>query len=109
MRTICQSLPDEVTSPESFAPAALKALPPSITHLTNRSIHSVRLEDGQVMRITAICGTAWVTLEGDPEDHILSPTSPLTLTGPGLLVMEATHGDVKFSLEIMVGPSTDTP
>lgn len=109
MRTICQTLPYEVTSPESFAPAALEALTPSFASLTNRSIHSIRLEDGQVVRITVISGTAWVTQEGDPEDYILSPTSPLTLTGPGLLVVEAIHGDVKFSLGIMVGPSADTP
>jgi hypothetical protein len=39
--------------------------------------------------LEAICGSAWVTFQGDRKDYLLAPGERLSLTGRGAVVAQA--------------------
>ena len=53
-----------------------------------RETFARRLDDGESLRVRMISGTLWVTLEGDPEDHVLAGGEVRQFEGPGLCVAE---------------------
>ncbi len=51
-------------------------------------IRSQQIPPGETMRVQVIEGTAWITMEGDPEDYVVNTGEVITFPGPGLLVIE---------------------
>ena len=62
--------------------------------LNRRAVASLDLTGGDHLRLTTTDGTAWVTLEGSPDDLVLTSSSPLELVGPGRIVIEALQDDM---------------
>jgi len=65
-----------------------------IIHLLKREVCSILLAEGEEIRIVVASGVAWVTMEGDPEDHVLSGGEGTRLPGPGRLVIESLEGEL---------------
>lgn len=59
-----------------------------IVHLERGSIFSKAMEEGERVSVTVTAGHAWITMEGDAEDHVLTARESREFTGPGLLVIE---------------------
>lgn len=62
--------------------------------LNRRTVASLDLSADDRLRLSTSNGSAWVTLEGSPDDFVLSSSSPLDFTGPGRLVIEALESDM---------------
>lgn len=54
-----------------------------------KRIRSWMLDSAQGILLKGWRGHAWVTMEGDPCDHLLGPGMEIQFFGPGLLVAEA--------------------
>jgi hypothetical protein len=67
--------------------------------LQRGSIFSKSLEAGEHVTARGISGHAWVTMEGDARDHVLSANEELEFTGPGLLVMEGLEQGAHVQLQ----------
>lgn len=72
--------------------------------LRRREVESLDLLPNDRIRLTTRNGTAWITLSGVADDFALTSFSPVELTGPGRLVIEAldenmvVHADVSHPL-----------
>lgn len=64
-------------------------------HLLPRQT-TMRLTEPTRVRTTA--GTLWLTLDGDPVDHVLEPGDSLALDGRAPAVLTALGGDVTVEL-----------
>ncbi|RYD67903.1 MAG: DUF2917 domain-containing protein [Verrucomicrobiaceae bacterium] len=62
--------------------------------LNRRAVASLDLTGGDRLRLTTADGAAWVTIEGSPDDSILTSSSSLEFAGPGRLVIEALESDM---------------
>ena len=63
--------------------------------LRERGIHSIDLAEEEHCRLSIQEGSAWVTMEGCPDDFALTTDHPRAgFTGPGRLVIEALGGGV---------------
>jgi len=71
--------------------------------LNRRAVASLDLSADDRLRLVTRGGSAWVTLEGSPEDFALTPSNPLEFTGPGRLVIEALESDMLVRAEIIPG------
>ena len=69
-----------------------------------REARSLDLSPGDRLRLTTRSGTAWVTLEGTPDDHVLASSSPVNLTGPGRVVLEPLESDMIIRAELLELP-----
>lgn len=67
---------------------------PSTRHLPRQT--ALRLSGPLRVRTTA--GTLWLTLDGDPADHVLEPGDSLALDGRRPAVLTALGGDVTVEL-----------
>lgn len=77
----------------------LPSPPPEIIRLLRRTVRSLDLTENHQVRIKVSGGAAWVTLEGKPDDFLLTVFSPAAVfSGPGRLVIEAVDGDLTASL-----------
>lgn len=56
--------------------------------LAKGAVHSYHIDPDSAMQVRAVAGALWITLEGDPEDHVLEAGKTMTLTSHGLLVAE---------------------
>ena len=56
--------------------------------LAKGAVHSYHIAPDSALQVRAIAGALWITLEGDPEDHVLEDGETMKFTGPGLLVAE---------------------
>lgn len=66
-----------------------RQVPGALTMQLGRGdIFSKMLERGECLAVTVTSGQAWITLEGDAEDHVLGPQEMRVFHGPWLLVME---------------------
>ncbi|HSJ00968.1 MAG: DUF2917 domain-containing protein [Verrucomicrobium sp.] len=65
-----------------------------------KRIRSWVLDSSQSVLLKGYRGQAWVTMEGDPEDHLLRPGMELEFCGPGLLVAEALNDGVIYDWEL---------
>lgn len=73
--------------------------PPEIIRLPRRTVRSLDLTENHQLRIKVSGGAAWVTLEGKPDDFLLTVFSAAAVfSGPGRLVIEAVDGDLTASL-----------
>ncbi|RYD22354.1 MAG: DUF2917 domain-containing protein [Verrucomicrobiaceae bacterium] len=68
------------------------------TDLAARETFARRLEEGEFLRMRVVSGMLWVTLEGDPEDHVLAAGDFRQFDGPGLCVMESIDGGAQFEM-----------
>lgn len=59
-------------------------------------IRSWVLDSTQGILLKGWQGHAWVTMEGDPKDHLLAPGTELQFFGPGLLVVESLDAATLF-------------
>lgn len=67
---------------------------PNAICMKRGQIQSWRIAEGSALNLRTLCGRAWVTMEGDPEDHVVGPGEAAEFDGPGLLVLEALDGGV---------------
>jgi quercetin dioxygenase-like cupin family protein len=79
-----------------LAPSARAVTADVVWTLARGGLRSEHLSAGQHFQLTCLTGECWITLEGDPTDHVLSQGDTLHLTGPGLLVIEALDGPAKI-------------
>lgn len=56
--------------------------------LVKGAVHSWQLAPDTTLRMRAVAGAFWITVEGDPADYVINCGETLTFTGPGLLVAE---------------------
>lgn len=56
--------------------------------LPKGTVYSCRIAPETALQVRAASGALWITLEGDPEDHVLEEGETMTFTGPGLVVAE---------------------
>lgn len=56
--------------------------------LPKGAVYSWHIAPDTAVQLRAVAGALWVTLESDPEDHMLEDGETMTFTGPGLLVAE---------------------
>lgn len=67
-----------------------------VMSLTRRETFSRRLDEGDFLRMRVISGVLWVTIEGDPEDHVLAAGDFRQFDGPGLCVVEGIEDEGEF-------------
>ena len=67
---------------------------PNAVCVKRGQLQSWRIAEGAALSLRTLCGQAWVTMEGDPEDHVVGPGEEAVFDGPGLLVLEALGGGV---------------
>ncbi|HNR52758.1 MAG TPA: DUF2917 domain-containing protein [Deltaproteobacteria bacterium] len=48
----------------------------------------------QGIRVMCASGMIWLTRENDPADHVMGEHSSLSISGPGLIIMEALEDSV---------------
>ena len=65
-----------------------------IIHLPKRNAGAIDLAEDEQVRLVLESGTAWVTLEGDAEDHMLVKEDRARFSGPGRLVIESLEGEL---------------
>lgn len=66
-----------------------KPTPKSPTvQLERGCIFSKLLANGEHVYVAVTSGHAWITLEGDAQDHVLTSHEKREFSGPGLLVIE---------------------
>ncbi len=70
----------------------------SVTASESKPLLSHFLEVGERVLVRVRRGSAWATLEGDPEDHVVEEGSPKAFVGPGLLVVEPLGKDTAFQI-----------
>ncbi len=74
---------------------------PGVISLDRRCVKSLDLLPGECCRLVARTGIGWVTMAGDPIDHVLVPSAILQFIGPGRMVIEAAGEDnLQFEIEI---------
>lgn len=61
-----------------------------------KRIRSWMLDSTQGVWLKGWRGHAWVTMEGDPTDHLLGPGMEIQFFGPGLLVAESLEDATLF-------------
>jgi hypothetical protein len=66
--------------------------------LARGGIFSRPLEKGEQVSVTVTTGHAWITMEGDAEDHVLTTDEEREFTGPGLLVIEGLEQGARIQL-----------
>ena len=71
----------------------------------------VWLKVGAGRHLTNVRGTAWITVDGDPQDVILEPGDSHTFAQSGRAVVQALGGDAELVAEegIAVEPSPNRP
>jgi hypothetical protein len=74
-----------------------------VTRHNLRRQTALRLAEPVRVRVTA--GTLWLTLDGDPVDHVLEPGECLALDGREPAVLTALGTDVIFELMPLAAPS----
>lgn len=57
-------------------------------HLCKGALQTQRLAAKEIVEIQILAGAAWVTLEGDANDYVLTAGDTRILRGPGLVVVE---------------------
>jgi len=74
---------------------------PNIISLDCRCVESYDLLAEQSCRLIGHAGTGWVTISGDPVDHVLEWSAILQFRGPGRLVIESVgEGSLQFEIQI---------
>ncbi|MES2505941.1 MAG: DUF2917 domain-containing protein [Verrucomicrobiota bacterium] len=56
------------------------------------------LAPGEVIEVSLSRGALWLTLEGDPTDHVLQAGHRATFSGAGKLVLESLEGPAELTL-----------
>ncbi|HSI62575.1 MAG TPA: DUF2917 domain-containing protein [Candidatus Saccharimonadia bacterium] len=56
--------------------------------LERGSVMSRPLQKGETLRVSVSIGHAWITMEGDARDYVLTAHDQHEFAGPGLLVIE---------------------
>jgi hypothetical protein len=69
--------------------------------LERGGIFSKLLENGEHVSVTVTSGHAWITMEGDVQDHVLTSHEEREFFGPGLLVFEGLEHGAKIQLQIV--------
>lgn len=65
----------------------------------------LRLRRGQGVRIACVSGLLWMTQEGDPDDWFIAAGRTMTVSAPGLTLIEALEPSiVAFSLPLPARP-----
>ena len=62
-------------------------------------IFSKPLEEGERVSVAVITGHAWITMESDAEDHVLTAREEREFLGPGLLVIEGLEQGARIQLQ----------
>ena len=62
------------------------------------SIFSRPLEMGERLSVLVTTGHAWITMEGDAQDHVLTSNEEREFAGPGLLVIEGLEQGARIRL-----------
>lgn len=73
-----------------------------------RDRQSLTLTDAEGMELQATQGTLWVTLEGDPEDHILEAGQRLIVRRAGRTVVTAMAGAAALAATRRHAPTLST-
>lgn len=69
-------------------------------HLERGSVFSRPLEDGERLTVQVTSGHAWITMEGDARDHVLTSNDEREFAGPGLLVIEGLEQGARVELQM---------
>ncbi|QIF03022.1 DUF2917 domain-containing protein [Roseimicrobium sp. ORNL1] len=76
-----------------------KPTPKSPTvQLARGGTFSKPLEKGERVSVTVTAGHAWITMEGDAQDHVLTVHERHEFAGPGLLVIEGLEQGARIQL-----------
>lgn len=67
---------------------------PSSADLFLEKGQSLRLSGGQGVRIACVSGLLWMTQEGDPDDWFIAAGQAMTVSAPGLTLIEALEPSV---------------
>jgi hypothetical protein len=78
--------------PRALTEQGFASTPPQTTrlHLPAHQLHRIRLRRALTVRVEA--GVAWITIENDPNDHILSAGQSMTTAERGLMVIQPMTG-----------------
>jgi hypothetical protein len=68
--------------------------------LARGCVFSQHLEKYERVSVTVTTGYAWITMEGDAEDYVLTANDAREFTGPGLLVIEGLEQGAQIKLQI---------
>ena len=76
----------------------------SCTRLDLQRDRIVRLTEGRGMRIETLAGYAWVTVDGEQRDVVLSPGRSFTVASRAPVTVHAIHGPATVVLRAQAGP-----
>lgn len=85
--------------------SALACRPSHGLLLAEGQLYARDLALGETLEVCLRRGTAWLTLEGDPTDHVLQEGERMTFVGAGKLVLEPLEGPVEFTWKILLRSS----
>ena len=66
--------------------------------LERGSVFSKPLENGERLLVTVTMGHAWITMEGDAQDYVLTANEEQAFAGPGMLVIEGLQQGARVHL-----------
>ncbi|MES2734953.1 MAG: DUF2917 domain-containing protein [Verrucomicrobiota bacterium] len=66
--------------------------------LAEGQLFARELAPGEVIEVSLSRGALWLTLEGDPTDHVLQAGHRATFSGAGKLVLESLEGPAELTL-----------
>lgn len=89
-------MPTTAAPPLPVAAHAHAAATGTVWTLPHGGLHTEHLSAGENLHLTCLTGECWITLEGDETDYVISAGESLSVSGPGLLLIEAVHGSVKL-------------
>jgi hypothetical protein len=89
------------TFPAPLGYAVMRSVPDRLTSrrllLAEGQLFARDLAPGEVIEVTLSRGALWLTLEGDPTDHVLQAGHRASFVGAGKLVLESLEGPAEFS------------
>jgi hypothetical protein len=88
---------DTRTRSTNISPWRPASKAPSV-QLERGSVFSKPLEKGERLSVTVMYGHAWITMEGDAQDHVLTSHEEREFAGPGLLVLEGLEQGARIRL-----------
>ena len=86
----------------------MRATPPC-TRLDLQRDRIVRLTGVRGLRIDALAGYAWVTVDGEQRDVVLSPGRNFAITSRAPITVHAIHGPATVAVRPQAGTPVRTP
>jgi hypothetical protein len=100
-REVAHSASSHIRTRSTGSSSRRPSLMAPMVQLDRGGIFSKLLENGEHVSVTVTTGHAWITMEGDVQDHVLASHEEREFFGPGLLVFEGLEQGARIQLQMV--------